>query len=157
MCTGTEGNLLKILLNAVMGEFILFRHKFHWSEYFVGKYFWKIHLLGKKVKPKRWSAEILIRYLPIKKFPFSWEFLWWHSGNESLWYPWGGRFKPWRGSVGWGSGEAVSCGVGPRLSSDPELLWLQCRPAALAPIQPLSGNFPIPRVWLLKENKRIIS
>ena len=32
----------------------------------------------------------------------------------------------------------MSCGVGYRDGSDPMLLWLCCRPAAAAPIQPLS-------------------
>jgi len=36
----------------------------------------------------------------------------------------------------------VSCGVGCRLGSDPELLWLWCRPVATAPIQPLAWEFP---------------
>ena len=32
----------------------------------------------------------------------------------------------------------MSCGVGRRRGSDPELLWLWRRPAAVAPIQPLA-------------------
>ena len=32
----------------------------------------------------------------------------------------------------------VSCGVGRGHGSDPELLWLWCRPAATAPIRPLA-------------------
>ena len=32
----------------------------------------------------------------------------------------------------------MSCGVHHRLSSDPALLWLWCRPAAVAPIQSLA-------------------
>ena len=35
-------------------------------------------------------------------------------------------------------GIAVNCGVGHRCSSDPALLWLWCRPAAIAPIGPLA-------------------
>ena len=35
---------------------------------------------------------------------------------------------------------AVSCGVGCRHDSDPVLLWLWCRPAAGAQIQPQPGN-----------------
>ena len=31
----------------------------------------------------------------------------------------------------------MSCGVGHRHGSNPALLWLWCRPAAVAPIQPL--------------------
>ena len=36
----------------------------------------------------------------------------------------------------------MSCGVGPRRSLDPELLWLWCRPAAVAPIRPLACKPP---------------
>ena len=44
------------------------------------------------------------------------------------------------------SSVAVSCGVGHRNGSDPELLWLWCRPTAVAPIRPLAGNFHMPQV-----------
>ena len=40
--------------------------------------------------------------------------------------------------MGWGSGVAVSCGVGRRCCLDPVLLWLWHRPAAVAPIGPLA-------------------
>ena len=36
----------------------------------------------------------------------------------------------------------MSCGVGGRCGSDPELLWLWCRPAATAPIRPLIWELP---------------
>jgi len=36
----------------------------------------------------------------------------------------------------------MSCGVGCRCGSDPELLWLWCRPAATAPIRPLAWELP---------------
>ena len=36
----------------------------------------------------------------------------------------------------------MSCGVGRRLGSDPTLLWLWRRPAAIAPIQPLAWESP---------------
>ena len=36
----------------------------------------------------------------------------------------------------------VSCGVGQRHSSDPALLWLWCRPAAAAQIQPPAWEPP---------------
>ena len=39
---------------------------------------------------------------------------------------------------GLGSDVAVSCGVGRRFGSDPELLWLWCRLAAVALIQSLA-------------------
>ena len=41
-----------------------------------------------------------------------------------------------------GSGVALSCGVGHRRGSDPVLLWLWCRPAAVALILPLAWKFP---------------
>ena len=52
------------------------------------------------------------------------------------------RFDPWPHSVGYGSGIAVSCGVGYRHGSDPELLWLWHRLAATAPIRPLAWEPP---------------
>ena len=36
----------------------------------------------------------------------------------------------------------MSCGVGRRRGLDPTLLWLWCRPAATAPIQPLAWEPP---------------
>ena len=36
----------------------------------------------------------------------------------------------------------MSGGVGRRQSLDPELLWLWCRPAATAPVQPLAWEPP---------------
>ena len=45
-------------------------------------------------------------------------------------------------SLGWGSGVAMSCGVGCRRGSDPALLWLWRRPVATAPIQPLAWEPP---------------
>ena len=36
----------------------------------------------------------------------------------------------------------MSCGVGCSRSSDPVLLWLWCRPAATAQIQPLAWESP---------------
>ena len=36
----------------------------------------------------------------------------------------------------------MSCGVGCRCDSDPMLLWLWCRPAAVAPIGPLAWELP---------------
>ena len=44
------------------------------------------------------------------------------------------NFDPWPYLVGQGSGVAVSGGVGNRGSLDTMLLWLWCRPAALAPL-----------------------
>ena len=36
----------------------------------------------------------------------------------------------------------MSCGVGCRHSSDPEVLWLWCRPVAMTPIRPLAWEPP---------------
>ena len=43
---------------------------------------------------------------------------------------------------GLGSGAAMSCGVGCRCGLDPSLLWLWYRPAAIAPIHPLTWELP---------------
>ena len=40
------------------------------------------------------------------------------------------------------TGIAASCGVGRRRGSDLELLWLWCRPVAVAPIQHLAWEPP---------------
>ena len=44
--------------------------------------------------------------------------------------------------MGYGSGVAVSCGVGGRHGSDPVLLWLWGRPAAVVLTRPLSWEPP---------------
>ena len=44
-------------------------------------------------------------------------------------------------------------GVGLRSSLDPELLWLWCRPAAAAPIQPLAWELPYAMDEALKKQK----
>ena len=44
--------------------------------------------------------------------------------------------------MGWGSGTAMSCGVGRRCGSDPALLWLWHRLAAVALIRPLAWEPP---------------
>ena len=56
--------------------------------------------------------------------------------------------------MGEGSGIAVSCGVGHRLSSDPTLLWLWHRPAATAPIRPLAWEHPYVTGVALEKAKR---
>ena len=56
--------------------------------------------------------------------------------------------------MGWGSGVAVSCGVGRRLSSDPVLLWLWYRLAATAPIGPLAWQLPYASGVALKSKKK---
>ena len=62
--------------------------------------------------------------------------------NKSDWEPWGWGFGLWPCSVCWGSGVAVSCGVGRRCSSDPMLLCLWLRLAAAALIRPLAWEPP---------------
>ena len=47
----------------------------------------------------------------------------------------------------------MSCGVGCRLSWDLELLWLWCRLAAIAPIQPLAQELPYAAGMALKKDK----
>ena len=66
----------------------------------------------------------------------------WLNGNKSDWYPWESGFDPWPHSVGWQSGAAMGCGVGRRHGSDPMLLWLWCRPAAVVLIQCLAWEPP---------------
>ena len=64
------------------------------------------------------------------------------SRRESGWYPGGCGFDAWLRSLGWGSGVAVSCGVGRRRGSDPTWLWLWYRSVAAAPIRPLAWELP---------------
>ena len=47
----------------------------------------------------------------------------------------------------------VSCGVDRRHGSDPELLWLWYRPAAVAPVQPLAWEPPCAVGAALKRQK----
>ena len=49
---------------------------------------------------------------------------------------------------------AVSCGVDHRLGSDPALLWLWCRLATAAPIQPLAWELPYAAGVVLKRKKK---
>ena len=56
--------------------------------------------------------------------------------------------------MGWGSGVAVSCDVGRKCGSDPTLLWLWCRPAAVALIQPLAWESPYAAGGALKGKKK---
>ena len=48
----------------------------------------------------------------------------------------------------------MSCGVGRRHGSDPKLLWLWCRPAAVAPMQPLAWEPPYGTGAALKRQKK---
>ena len=55
-----------------------------------------------------------------------------------------------------GSGVAMSCGVGRRYSLDLVLLWLWCRPAAIALIRPLVWELPCAMGVALKKKKIIV-
>ena len=48
----------------------------------------------------------------------------------------------------------MSCSVGRRCSSDPELLWLWCSPAAVATIRPLAWESPCAMSVALKSKKK---
>ena len=48
----------------------------------------------------------------------------------------------------------MSCGVGRRCGSDPALLWLWCRPAAVAQIRPLAWERPYATSVALKRPKK---
>ena len=56
--------------------------------------------------------------------------------------------------MGYASGIAMSCGVGQRHSLDPVLLWLWCRVAAIAPIQPLAWEPPYAAGAALEKDKK---
>ena len=62
-------------------------------------------------------------------------------------------FYPQPHSAGQGSGTAMSCGVGCKCGSDPPLLGLWCRPAAVAPIRPLAWELACHRYGPKKQNK----
>ena len=47
----------------------------------------------------------------------------------------------------------MSCGVGRRRGSDPELLWLWPRPVAIAPIRPLAWQPPYAASATLEKTK----
>ena len=67
-------------------------------------------------------------------------------------------FDRWPQSVPWGSGFALSCGVGRRLGLDLASLRLRHRPAAVAPIGPLawepSRHGPWVQPWKAGKKKR---
>ena len=48
----------------------------------------------------------------------------------------------------------MCCGAGHRCGLDPELLWLWCRPAAAALIQPLAWKLPYAAGAALKKKKK---
>ena len=47
----------------------------------------------------------------------------------------------------------MRCGIGLRCGSDPTLLWLWCRPAAPAPVQPLAWEPPYAMGVVLNRQK----
>ena len=55
--------------------------------------------------------------------------------------------------MGYGSGVAVSCGVGCRCGSDPALLWLWHMAVATAPIGPLALEPPYAMETALEKEK----
>ena len=48
----------------------------------------------------------------------------------------------------------MSCGIGHRRGSDLALLWLWCRPLAIAPVQPLAWEPPYVMGVALKKKKK---
>ena len=48
----------------------------------------------------------------------------------------------------------MSCGVGRRSGWDPALLWLWCRPVAIAPIRPLAWEPPYAMGTALEKAKK---
>ena len=48
----------------------------------------------------------------------------------------------------------MSYGIGHRRGSDPELLWLWCRPEAIAPIRPLAWELPYAAGVALKSKQK---
>ena len=58
--------------------------------------------------------------------------------------------------MGWGSGIAVSCDVGRRLSLNPVLLWLWHRQEATTPIRPLAWDPPYATGAALEKIKKKI-
>ena len=64
------------------------------------------------------------------------------------------RVRSWPHSVGQRSGVAGRCGVGGRYGSDPALLWLWCRPAAVAPTGSLAWEPPYAADVALKSKKK---
>ena len=83
------------------------------------------------------------------------EFPSWLSRKESDQYPGEGRFHPWPCSAGYGSGIAMSCGIGHRGGLDLALLGLWPSPAARAFICPLDQEPPYAvGVALKQENNK---
>ena len=107
-----------------------------------------MNLASKRMK--RFSSRSLLRKCKLKKEKL--EFLLWCRENESDQEPC--RFDPWPCSVGEGSSIALSCSVGCRRGLNLVLLCLWCRPAAVAPIQPLAWELPPAAGAALKKAKK---
>ena len=60
-------------------------------------------------------------------------------------------------AVGWGSGVAVSCGVGRKHGSDPALLWLWHKPVATALNGPLAWEPPYATCVALEKDQKKVS
>ena len=58
------------------------------------------------------------------------------------------------GLAQWVKALAMLCGVGCSRALDPELLWLWCKPAATAPIQPLAWEPPYAMRTTLKRPRK---
>ena len=56
--------------------------------------------------------------------------------------------------MGYRSGVAANCDISHRGCSDLVLLWLWCRPAAVALIEPLAWEFPYASGTALKRKKK---
>ena len=56
--------------------------------------------------------------------------------------------------MGQGSGAATSCGVACRFGSESALLWLRCRLAAAALVQPLAQELPYAAGMAVKKKKK---
>ena len=68
-----------------------------------------------------------------------------------------GEVRIWRGRELWVEDSAQiwrGCGVGRRFSSDLAWLWLWCRRAAAAPVQPLAWELPYASGTALKKQKQ---
>ena len=77
----------------------------------------------------------------MKEFPL------WLSSNEANYI---------HENVGWIPGLAVSCSKGHSCVLDPALLWLWCRPAAAALVQPQTWELPYAVECGLKKEKNKI-
>ena len=92
--------------------------------------------------------------MKVQEYSRAWEFPLRLRGSKPNQYPREWKFDPWSCSMAWGSGIAVSCGVGCRHGLDPELLWQWCRLAATALISPLAWKLLYVTYVALKSKKK---